>query len=94
MALPNYYPIEEYAFVRARQPRLESDVAPYYDLKSLGIKCKRCKAEYLVMPIGKGAKNLCPVCDAKALHAHCQHYDELTERYRGEPVSAGRSGAP
>ncbi|NTV71371.1 MAG: leucine-rich repeat domain-containing protein [Azonexaceae bacterium] len=80
--LPNYYALEEYAFLRARLPQLAADLEPYYSLSGFGLRCKKCRTESLLSLLGHGSKNLCPTCDAKALATHCQRYDALVQLSR------------
>ncbi len=77
---PNYYDVEEYAYLRGSLPQLAADIQPYYTLAGLGLKCKKCKAD-LVSPIGRGAKNLCPTCDATALARHCSTFENLSNQH-------------
>lgn len=79
--VPNYYALEEYAFLRGRLPQLAPDLQPFYSLAGLGLKCRKCRDVALVAPLGRGTRNLCPACDAAALAAHCSAFDNLTRQH-------------
>lgn len=68
LGLGNFFDVLEFARLALQLPGASCDwFVPYKDLGKLGIRCKKCKQESMVMLSGKGRGTICPVCDGKRL---------------------------
>jgi Leucine-rich repeat (LRR) protein len=80
------YPIEEIAWLSAKNPRLR--LKPYAELGGHGViyTCKRCKSkDPFVLLMGKGARRqICKVCNADKLARHVAYFSACVEAFSRE----------
>jgi hypothetical protein len=87
LSLPNFYPVEEYAFIKASLPNIDYSIDALVDLSRMGIHCKKCKKTTTVMTVGKGHRTLCRTCDAGLVAQTEAHFNALVAAFLRTPCT-------
>lgn len=77
--IPNFYPMEEFAWLSVRLPETQCTwFTPYIPMN---LNCERCKSATLVMLTGKGKPVLCSQCDEDRLNQHAEKFGRLRSEF-------------
>jgi hypothetical protein len=83
LAIGNFFSVDEFAWLSAHLPNTAcSWLQPYQRFHKSLFPCSRCKQNWRVMPSGRGAKLLCPTCDAERLAKQVGLFERLKAQAR------------
>jgi hypothetical protein len=83
LAIGNFFEAEEFARLSVSLPNtLCNWLQPYARSHKSLFPCPKCKQNWRVMTSGKGAKLLCPTCDAERLAKHVLLFERLKAEAR------------
>ncbi len=77
--LPNFFPMEEYAWLSGRLPGARCTwFDPFIEISFL--TCKKCGSSDMVMLTGKRKPKLCKRCDGARLRKHVEEFRRIADR--------------
>lgn len=80
--IPIYYDMSEFAKLYVALKNTDHGIYAYRDLTDWqGYKCTKCGEYKMVMPMGKGRRTLCRVCNPKKVTDLESEFNEFVEKY-------------